>query len=88
MTLFAMGTASGEIGSTVKGRRLIPVLVFGNKIDSHGAVSEEELREWLRLSTRKGGKAGGEGRPVELFMCSVVTAQGYQNGFEWLARHV
>jgi len=82
-----MGTASGEICSTVKGKRLIPVLVFGNKIDSHGAVSEEELRQWPRLST-KGGKAGGEGRLVELFLCSVVMAQGYQNGCEWLARHV
>jgi GTP-binding protein SAR1 len=77
----------------------IPVLVLGNKIDAFGAVSEEELRRVMGVpiwgENKRGrsrrdaeGKGEGEGevtRPVELFMCTVVMGQGYQEGFEWLA---
>ncbi|KAK0654958.1 ADP-ribosylation factor family-domain-containing protein [Cercophora newfieldiana] len=80
--------------------RPIPVLVLGNKIDSHAAVSEEELRGWLGLAQMNssgeemsGEGANGEGkvqpsRPVELFMCTVVMGQGYQAGLRWLAGHL
>ena len=84
-----MGAVRSEITSTTgRIRRSIPVLVLGNKIDSHGAVSEEELSKWLKLPVHKGDMADREGRLVKLFMCSIVIGQGYQNGFEWLASHV
>jgi len=86
----------GEADSTREGRRAIPVLVLGNKIDAVGAVSEEELRDVMGVPVWGGNKSGGRDgkeevevpRPVELFMCTVVTNQGYQEGFEWLVRHV
>lgn len=81
-----------------KGKRSIPVLVLGNKIDSYNAVSEEELRERLKLAatTTQKDELGGkeeenrtqDGIQVALFMCSVVTGQGYKEGFAWLSQHL
>merc|ERR1719384_2769288 len=60
----------------------VPILVLGNKIDIPVAASEDELRHKVQLfnhmtcgkEVKKGALAG---RPVELFMCSVVKRMGY-----------
>ncbi|XP_076361241.1 small COPII coat GTPase SAR1B-like [Tachypleus tridentatus] len=70
-----------------------PVLILGNKIDKHGAASEDELRAYFGLfeqTTGKGKVARSElpGRPLELFMCSVLKRQGYGEGFRWLAQYI
>ncbi|XP_065834643.1 small COPII coat GTPase SAR1B-like [Oscarella lobularis] len=70
-----------------------PVLVLGNKIDKPGATSEEDLRAFFGLhgqTTGKGKIARSElhGRPVELFMCSVLKRQGYGDGFRWLSQYL
>ncbi|KAE8747786.1 hypothetical protein FOCC_FOCC005398 [Frankliniella occidentalis] len=69
-----------------------PVLVLGNKIDRPEACSEEELRGCFGLhsTTGKGKIPRSEirGRPLELFMCSVLKRQGYGEGFRWLAQYI
>jgi len=70
-----------------------PVLILGNKIDRPGATSEDELRHVLGLhgqTTGKGNIAKAElrGRPMELFMCSLLQRQGYGEGFRWLAQYL
>ncbi|CAB3361902.1 GTP-binding protein SAR1b [Cloeon dipterum] len=70
-----------------------PVLILGNKIDRPQAVSENELRQYFELyglTTGKGKVPRAElpGRPLELFMCSVLKRQGYGEGFRWLAQYI
>ncbi|KAI4484156.1 hypothetical protein M0804_007612 [Polistes exclamans] len=70
-----------------------PVLVLGNKIDRLDAASEDELRNFFNLygqTTGKGKIPRSEipGRPLELFMCSVLKKQGYGEGFRWLAEYI
>lgn len=70
-----------------------PVLILGNKIDKPGAASEDELRNFFglfQMTTGKGKVARTElpGRPLELFMCSVLKRQGYGEGFRWLAQYI
>ncbi|XP_055340038.1 GTP-binding protein SAR1-like [Paramacrobiotus metropolitanus] len=70
-----------------------PILILGNKIDRPGAVSEEELRHFLGLhgqTTGKGNVSRNElrGRPLELFMCSLLQRQGYGDGFRWLGQYL
>uniref|UniRef100_A0A182Y754 small monomeric GTPase n=1 Tax=Anopheles stephensi TaxID=30069 RepID=A0A182Y754_ANOST len=70
-----------------------PVLILGNKIDKPGAASEDELRNYFalyQLTTGKGKVPRSElpGRPLELFMCSVLKRQGYGEGFRWLAQYI
>ncbi|GBP50424.1 GTP-binding protein SAR1b [Eumeta japonica] len=70
-----------------------PVLILGNKIDKAGAASEDELRHFFNLyqqTTGKGKVPRSElaGRPLELFMCSVLKRQGYGEGFRWLAQYI
>ncbi|XP_012283480.1 GTP-binding protein SAR1 isoform X1 [Orussus abietinus] len=70
-----------------------PVLVLGNKIDKPGAASEDELRNFFNLygqTTGKGKLSRSDipGRPLELFMCSVLKRQGYGEGFRWLAQYI
>ena len=66
----------------------VPVCVLGNKIDIMGCASEDELRWALGLphsQTTGKGTAAIEGRPLEVFMCSVVRKMGYVDGFQWLS---
>lgn len=70
-----------------------PVLILGNKIDQAQAISENELRQYFELfgqTTGKGKVPRSElpGRPLELFMCSVLKRQGYGEGFRWLAQYI
>ncbi|OXU16874.1 hypothetical protein TSAR_011802 [Trichomalopsis sarcophagae] len=70
-----------------------PVLVLGNKIDKPGAASEDELRNFFNLFGQTTGKgkvprSDIPGRPLELFMCSVLKRQGYGEGFRWLAQYI
>ncbi|CAG0913707.1 unnamed protein product [Notodromas monacha] len=71
----------------------VPVLILGNKIDKPGAASEEELRQYFGLygqTTGRGKVSRAElsGRPLEVFMCSVLKRQGYGEGFRWLAQYI
>ncbi|CAF1295767.1 unnamed protein product [Adineta ricciae] len=70
-----------------------PIVVLGNKIDLPGAVSEQELRYLLGISTATTGKgnvarADIAGRPMELFMCSVLRREGYGEAFRWLSQYL
>ncbi|KAL1489980.1 hypothetical protein ABEB36_013901 [Hypothenemus hampei] len=70
-----------------------PVLILGNKIDLPSAASEDELRTFFGLfgqTTGKGKVPRSElpGRPLELFMCSILKRQGYGEGFRWLAQYI
>lgn len=70
-----------------------PLLILGNKIDKQGAASEDELRNYFglfQMTTGKGKVSRSDlpGRPLELFMCSVLKRQGYGEGFRWLAQYI
>lgn len=70
-----------------------PFVIFGNKVDKQGALSEEELRDVLDLPYHKTfGKNADQknpgARPVELFMCTVLKRAGYQDGFTWLSSFI
>jgi len=70
-----------------------PIVILGNKIDRPGAASEDELRAHFGLHGQTTGKskiARSElpGRPIELFMCSVLKRQGYGEGIRWLAQYI
>lgn len=70
-----------------------PVLILGNKIDKPGAASEDEIRNFFglyQLTTGKGNvpRTDLPGRPLELYMCSVLKRQGYGEGFRWLAQYI
>lgn len=70
-----------------------PILILGNKIDIPGACGEEEIRREFglyQIATGPGIRPKSEinGRPVELFMCSVLKRTGYGNGFRWLAQYI
>ncbi|XP_015903750.1 small COPII coat GTPase SAR1 [Parasteatoda tepidariorum] len=70
-----------------------PVLILGNKIDKPGAASEDEMRAYFNLYGQTTGKSKIPrseipGRPLELFMCSVLKKQGYGEGFRWLAEYI
>ncbi|XP_030758891.1 GTP-binding protein SAR1b isoform X1 [Sitophilus oryzae] len=70
-----------------------PVLILGNKIDLPVAASEDELRNVFALFGQTTGKgkvprSDLPGRPLELFMCSILQRQGYGEGFRWLAQYI
>jgi GTP-binding protein SAR1 len=69
-----------------------PVLVLGNKIDRQGALNETELRTYFALNQTTGKarvpRADLPGRPLEVFMCSVLKRHGYGEGFRWLAQYI
>ena len=70
-----------------------PVLILGNKIDKVGAMGEQEIRQIFNLNgltTGKGTVPRSElsGRPMELFMCSVLKREGYGEAFRWLSQYL
>ncbi|KAL4120763.1 GTP-binding protein SAR1b [Acyrthosiphon pisum] len=69
-----------------------PVLVLGNKIDRQGALNETELRTYFALNQTTGKarvpRSDLPGRPLEVFMCSVLKRHGYGEGFRWLAQYI
>lgn len=71
----------------------VPVLILGNKIDKPNSASEEELRAYFALHGQTTGKGKVPqsqlvGRPLELFMCSVLKKHGYGAGIQWLAQYL
>ncbi|EAS03157.1 ADP-ribosylation factor(Arf)/Arf-like (Arl) small GTPase family protein (macronuclear) [Tetrahymena thermophila SB210] len=68
----------------------VPIVILGNKIDIQGAASEDELR--INFGLANTSQIGIEkiseidGRPIELFMCSVSKKIGYADGFQWLSK--
>ena len=87
--------AKKELESLLKDDHLsnCPLLVLGNKIDVPGSVSEDQLRHILGLYGNTTGKqevARQEmhGRPIELFMCSILKGQGYGDGFRWISQYL
>jgi len=70
----------------------VPVLILGNKIDVPTAASEDYLKDHFKLRcTGKGNvplDSLNGGRPIELFMCSVLKKQGYGEGFRWLSQYM
>jgi len=68
----------------------VPIVILGNKIDKKDAASEDEIRELFGLSSK--GTWGSDkvneinGRPIEVFMCSVAKKTGYADGFKWLSQ--
>ena len=72
---------------------LMMSLCFLRQIDIPGAASEDELRQVFGLygqTTGKGKVSRSElpGRPLELFMCSVLKRQGYGEGFRWISQYL
>jgi GTP-binding protein SAR1 len=87
--------SKNELDSLLNDEQLssVPVLILGNKIDKADAASEDELRQFFGLyghTTGRGKVARNElaGRPLEVFMCSVLKRQGYGEGFRWLAQYI
>jgi len=71
----------------------VPVVILANKIDIPGAASEDEIRHTFSLYGMTTGKnnvprAELTGRPLELYMCSVLKRQGYGDGFRWIANYI
>ena len=69
------------------------ILTITLQIDIPGAASEDELRQVFGLygqTTGKGKVSRSElpGRPLELFMCSVLKRQGYGEGFRWISQYL
>ena len=69
----------------------VPVLVLANKIDRAEAVSERDMRCALGLTTGTSGETATTAtgvRSIEMFMCSLVSRQGYGLAFRWLANNL
>ena len=89
------GESKVELDSLLTDEQLssCPILILGNKIDRPGAAGEDELRQVFGLygqTTGRGRVARSElhGRPLELFMCSVLKRQGYGEGFRWISQYL
>ncbi|KAJ7238942.1 GTP-binding protein sar1 [Mycena rebaudengoi] len=84
--------ATAELAALLAAPELsnVPFLILGTKIDTPGAISEDELRAALGLPPTTGKSdahiPGTVKRPIEVFMCSAPRRTGYEVGFEWLSR--
>ncbi|KAK9819126.1 hypothetical protein WJX74_006776 [Apatococcus lobatus] len=68
----------------------VPILILGNKMDIQHAASEEQLRSALDIGRFKNSKhksIGANLPPMEVFMCSAMRRQGYEEGFIWLLQY-
>jgi len=74
--------AAEELGHLLSEQALaaVPIAVLGQKIDLEGAASEEEFRSALRLLP-----SDIAGRPVSVFMCSVLQKRGYGDAIRWIS---
>ena len=61
----------------------VPIVVLGNKIDIKNAVPEDEIKIALRFDKKK-----IDGRPIEVFMCSISKRMGHANGFKWHSQYL
>jgi GTP-binding protein SAR1 len=67
----------------------VPIVVLANKIDLVYSLSETVLRQRLFLTEQHcHAEREQRGRPINLFMCSLVRRQGYKEGIQWLAQFV
>ena len=72
----------------------VPIAVLGNKIDLPRALTEQELKEVLKLDGQTTGKGLStpqselQSRPLEVFMCTVKHKSGYGDAFRWVAQYV
>ena len=87
--------AKNELDSLLTDEQIanVPCIILANKIDRPMAASEEEVRHYFGLRGLTTGKntvprSELPGRPIELFMCSVLKRQGYGEGFRWLAQYI
>lgn len=82
--------AKKELDSLLQAEELanVPFVVLGNKIDLPRAVPEDHLKAALGLTGLTTGKTTKPqcGRPLEVFMCSVVKKVGYGDAFRWLSQ--
>lgn len=90
-----LAESKAELDSLLSDEQVIncPVLILGNKIDKINAAGEQEIRQLFNLNgltTGKGNVARSEisGRPIELFMCSVIKREGYGEAFRWLSQYL
>lgn len=70
----------------------IPIVIFGNKIDKKEARSEDELLQLFNLKQQSsfGTQILTElnGKPVKVFMGSVVRKTGIKEMFDWLTTKI
>ena len=68
----------------------VPIVIMGNKIDKHNALSEAQLSDALGITQHRTGKGQKNeyARPLELFMVSVIQRHGYGSAFNWLADYL
>lgn len=81
----------GELEKLLSDPRLktTPFLILGNKIDLAGAMSETDLKQNLGITLSTTGKSQPVpkgGRPMEVFMCSLIRNRGYKEGIQWLSQ--
>jgi len=87
--------SKGELDALLQEEQVMncPIVILGNKIDKPGAIGEQDVRNYFSLhgvTTGKGNVARTEinGRPIELFMCSVLKREGYGEAFRWLSQYL
>ena len=68
----------------------IPIAILGNKIDKKDAVQEDVLRLEFGLANKTTWGVEKldqiDGRPINVFMCSVAKKAGYAEAFKWVGQ--
>lgn len=71
-----------------------PIVILGNKVDKPSAAGEEELKHIFGIfglvtgKSSKLSRAELRGRPIEVFMCSILNRHGYGDAFRWVAQYL